>query len=160
MVRAGLLDRDYPRGWFVRLLIIAVTAALVLFFLGGKPNGSWLNGAVLAQPIPDEAPSFAAVQGVFDQHCIRCHSGDTAPRGQDLSEGESFANIVRVSSVELPEMNRIEPGQPERSYLFLKISDRHLEHGGRGRQMPLGRPSLTTEELHLIRDWITAGAVQ
>jgi len=114
--------------------------------------------SLVAQPRVQAPPTFAEIQALFDRNCVRCHSGATAPRNQDLSEGNAYQNIVEVPSRELPEMNRIQAGEPHNSYLFLKISDRHLESGGRGRRMPLGRPALLPDEVRLVRRWIVAGA--
>ncbi len=57
-------------------------------------------------------------------------------------------------------MNRVTPGQPDNSYLVHKVQNTHLDVGGSGFQMPIGRSPLTQTEIDLIRAWISAGAKQ
>jgi mono/diheme cytochrome c family protein len=100
-------------------------------------------------------PAFttAEAQTLFDSRCAPCHVG-----GQ--SAGMSLANdftvaTVGVASTELPSMNRIEPGDREKSYLFHKIRGTHLQVGGSGARMPLsGPPYLSDEEIERIGKYI------
>ena len=72
----------------------------------------------------------------------------------DLSEGESYGNIVNVASKEVPALMRIEPGDPDNSYLVQKIEGTAAV-GGR---MPLGGNMLPIATIALIRQWIDEGA--
>ena len=110
-----------------------------------------------AQRGPRTAVSYDQIQSIFDDRCVRCHSGHTPPRGLDLSPGHSREIIGRASSG-LPEMALVEPGDPSRSYLFLKLIDRHLEAGGSGRRCPIGGPPLPPPAVDRIESWIRAGA--
>ncbi len=103
------------------------------------------------------SPTLAQVQAVFDRTCVRCHSGHTPPRGLNLSPGHA-GQIIGSPSTGLPTMMLVEPGDPDRSYLFLKITDQHLQAGGSGRRCPIGQPPLPQNELDLIRRWIESGA--
>jgi hypothetical protein len=76
----------------------------------------------------------------------------------NLSAGQALSNTVNVASNELPSMDRIEPGQPDLSYLVQKIQGTQAGVGGSGGRMPLGGQSLTQSQIDLIRAWITGGA--
>lgn len=101
------------------------------------------------------------VQPIFSTAgCVNsgCHSGAQPQAGQNLTPGQAFANTVDVASVELPSMDRVEPGDPERSYLVHKIQGTHLTVGGSGDQMPLGLGMLAQQQIDVIRAWIRMGA--
>jgi len=75
--------------------------------------------------------------------------------GMDLSAGAAYGEIVNVPSAEQPALDRIEPGDPDRSYMYLKVTGDPSISGG---QMPLGGPPLDQERLDLLRGWIETGA--
>jgi hypothetical protein len=52
----------------------------------------------------------------------------------------------------------IEPGSPEISYLFHKISGTQASVGGSGARMPKGG-QLSDAEIQTLRDWIAQGAL-
>ena len=76
----------------------------------------------------------------------------------NLSAGQAYANTVNVPSNELPSMDRIEPGDPNQSYLVNKIQGTQGDVGGSGQRMPLGGDPLSEADINTIRAWITAGA--
>ena len=105
--------------------------------------------------------SFAAdVQPIFNAHCA-CHLTATgAPQGESLLEGMAYSMIVGVPATELPTMNRIEPGQPDDSFLIIKIDDGSSNVGLRvGDRMPRGMAPLSPGEIATIRQWVTEGAL-
>ncbi|MFQ5529889.1 MAG: hypothetical protein ACE5FP_06005 [Gemmatimonadota bacterium] len=105
---------------------------------------------------PPLAPTLTAIQAnVFTAICIQCHTGAASPLGLALDEGVSRDNLVGVASVELPAVLRVDPGNPDDSYIVWKIEGRA---GIAGARMPLGLPPLTTEQIDAIRGWIQAGA--
>lgn len=101
-------------------------------------------------------PSFTEVQAIFSANCLPCHAGPSPAAQQSLAEGEAFSNIVSVNSVQDSSLFRIEPNEPDDSYLVRK-----LEGGPNilGSQMPLGGPPLPQSTIDLIRDWVEAGAL-
>jgi len=104
-------------------------------------------------------PTLTSIQAnIFNLNCALsgCHAGSNAAQGLNLSEGESFGNIVNVSSAEVPDFQRVEPGEPDQSYLYLKVIGDPAIIGGK---MPLGRDQLTDEELAAIEQWIADGAM-
>lgn len=104
------------------------------------------------------------VQPIFDEHCLLgCHE----PDGEwgfllDLS-GNAYAAVVGVPAPQFPAMSLIEPGEPEKSYLWHKLSGTQASIGGSGLAMPKARSGqeatvLTSEQLDTIEQWIIQGA--
>ena len=87
-----------------------------------------------------------------------CH-GSAAAAALDLRGDEALEALVDVTSsaVDLP---RVEPGDPEGSYLYRLLSTCEPEvEGIAARHMPVGAPTLLDPELvGLVRAWIEAGA--
>lgn len=120
-------------------------------FLGGVFVSTF---SIVANANPNA--TFSAIQtNVFSSFCTQCHSGATPPKGLDLSSGNAYGDIVGVASVDRPALQRIEPGNPDNSYLIRKLE------GGpdiSGSQMPLGQPALSQTLIDDIREWVTNGA--
>ena len=70
------------------------------------------------------------------------------------STADSFAALVGVASLQVPELNRVEPGDPDSSYLIDKLEGTQTV----GSRMPQGGPFLDQETIDLIREWISNGA--
>lgn len=98
----------------------------------------------------------ADVQPIFAANCTSCHSGSFAPKDLSVALGDSFAYLVDVDSVEVPEVKRVLPGDPDNSYLFWKITNAPGIANG---AMPLGRDPMTQREIRMIRRWIEQGAL-
>ena len=79
-----------------------------------------------------------------------CHNGSVSP---NLQTGVAFDNVVGVSALQSV-MPLIDPGNPDNSYLILK-----MEGSGSGARMPIGG-TVSTTNLQLIRDWVSNGAVK
>ena len=95
---------------------------------------------------------------VFGPICSGCHTGPTSgtlPGGMDLSSAAaSFDALVNRPSIQVPGRDRVEPGNPDASYLIDKLEGRPAPGTA---QMPLGG-SLPQATIDRIRDWITDGA--
>jgi hypothetical protein len=131
--------------------------ALFALISGCAGNGKGLdeNGRPIGEGPPPGDDDFTVIQNtIFTPVCTVCHSGAQAPQGLRLDEGNSYAMLVDVPSVEVPGLPRVAPGEPDNSYLVQKIEGRAAVGG----QMPLGGPSLDAEQVNLIRQWIAAGA--
>ncbi len=94
------------------------------------------------------------IQPIFSNNCAfsGCHAGAFPQQGMNLSAGQAFNNIVNVPSSERPELLRVDPGNAEMSYLFMKITG---APGIVGSRMPLGRPPLSNTDIALIEQWIS-----
>lgn len=107
----------------------------------------------------------AEIQSIWTANCVdACHEAGGSAAYLDLSDGMAYANIVGQASPTVPSLTLVEPGDPEASYLYMKVAGRHTElDGGVGLQMPLSDDlstpqPLPQEEQDLIRDWIAEGA--
>src|ERR1700691_3966729 len=58
---------------------------------------------------------------VFTPICSKCHIGASAPEGLQLDAAHSYNLLVDVPSVEQPGLDRVKPGDPDLSYMVLKI---------------------------------------
>jgi len=113
---------------------------------GGSGGGG--GGAVLTA-------DFDSIQTlVFDAICTSCHIGATAPLGLRLDDANSYALLVGVASAQEPALLRVDPGNPDDSYLIRKLEGTQSTGG----QMPLGMTPLPAADIAVIRQWISDGA--
>jgi hypothetical protein len=107
---------------------------------------------------PIENPLFSGdLQPIFTQTCATsgaCHLGPASQLGLDLSAGQSYGNLVSVPAASRPSLLRVEPGNPDSSFLILKLEGAP----GAGTRMPSGAPPLPDEVIQSFRNWITNGA--
>jgi hypothetical protein len=100
------------------------------------------------------------VQPIFNSNCS-CHTSGSSG-GLSLAIGSAHGNIVNQPSSQLPSMDRIEPNDPNNSYLWRKINNTHVAAGGSGCSMPYDcsvSPSLlSATDLTTIETWINSGA--
>lgn len=132
-------------------------------FSGTFPSGDGVQGgdfdATFTVTTPSSGATLDAIQAaVFTPTCATagCHTGNDPPEGLRLDEGFSFDNLVDVPSSEVPELLRVEPGNPDDSYLVQKIEGTAAE----GARMPLGGAPLDQNLIDDIREWITNDATQ
>jgi hypothetical protein len=109
---------------------------------------------VIVDPVAAAVSFSAQIQPIFNQRCDQCHSGSSAPQGLRLDAANSYTDLVNVDSHEVPSLKRVEPGDPDNSYLVQKVEGT-ADVGGR---MPLGGERLSDEDIDLIRQWISEGA--
>ncbi|MCC5872509.1 MAG: hypothetical protein JJU22_08950 [Gammaproteobacteria bacterium] len=115
----------------------------------------WAGVSVASAEAP--AVSFRAdVVPILNAHCVACHLTGQEQGGVALHARAAPANLVGVASEQSP-LLRVQPGEPGRSYLFHKLNDTHLDVGGEGGPMPMGR-SLDPEQIAVIARWIEQGA--
>ena len=74
-------------------------------------------------------------------------------------QATAYALLVDVPSVEVPSIDRVEPFDPDSSYLIDKL-DCTAEVLGGTDCMPAGIPfiPLVAASIQEVKDWITAGA--
>ena len=100
---------------------------------------------------PPDSTTFSFIQeNVFNLSCALsgCHKDLEFP---NLSAGHAYANIVNVPSS--TEFKLIAPGNPDSSYLYIKITT-----GSGLNRMPRGRPPLLASTIEAVRKWIERGA--
>jgi hypothetical protein len=105
------------------------------------------------------APQFTKdIAPIFKANCVACHMTGTEPGKMSLAPSKAYANLVGVASQESAFM-RVKAGSPETSYLLMKLSGTHLDHGGKGVRMPLGGAPLDEGVMKQLRRWIAEGAL-
>jgi len=135
---------------------------------GLDESGAPINGNVDAstdEPVttlggggenPQIVSSFGEIQDtIFTPICAECHNAAAPSAGLRLDEAGSFAALVGVASSEVPELSRVQVGDPDNSYLVQKIEGTAAV----GARMPLGGAPLPDASINLIRDWISDGAL-
>lgn len=140
--------------------ILQIAAILYCFGCAGNGTGLDENGNPIGSgngglPVAFE-PTFSNIQqNVFSAICIECHSGPLAPEGLRLDSQNSYNHLVGVRSTEQSDLFRVEPGNPDRSYIIRKLEGGPDISGG---QMPLDRIPLDQLTINAIRVWIAQGA--
>ncbi|MFW6197826.1 MAG: hypothetical protein ACOC5B_03090 [Myxococcota bacterium] len=158
-----------------------------LFSLAGCGDG---EGAPMDASLPPIDPTYANVEMIMERSCVfsSCHGG--ASSGQAdlnfdplLNADEPLTDVlVDVPACQYPLMPRIDPGDPDNSWLWIKMSPDYMAADGTidftpdssfeptdapcsdqgfGINMPfaMGNPSpLKDNELTAIREWIEMGA--
>ena len=111
-------------------------------------------------PSGPTAPTLTTIQTqIFDPRCSGCHTdvGRNPAAGLILKSGSAFFNLVGVASSNNPGATRVIAGNANGSYLVQKLEG---ATGIVGVRMPQnGPPYLSDAQVKLIRDWITAGAL-
>ena len=134
-------------------LSLLLTGALLWAGCGGEdstvgPDGSDGEGQLT------EA-TLAQVSEVFAVSCTisGCHSGGD-PAGDLSLEGDFAGRLVGVDSGQRPDLKLVDPGNPDKSYLLIKVrGDDEMV----SQRMPPGNP-LPAEQVEIIRAWIASGA--
>lgn len=139
--------------WKAKLLALCTTSALAACASDG--SGLDENGRPEGESGGTLQPNFQSIQdNVLTPSCTGCHAGAAAPLGLRLDAGASYALLVNAPSVEVSSLQRVQPGNPDASYLIQKLEGTAAV-GGR---MPLNQPGLPAETITVIRQWITDGA--
>ncbi len=144
-----------------RCLRCFVHALLTLVCVVGCSAGSGEGLNISGRPLSEGGdiplmPTLASVQAnIFDPACIICHAGAKAPLGLRLDAAGSFTNLVGVPSQESASTLRVNPGDPDGSYLIQKLEGNASE----GEQMPLGGPPIPQATINFVRQWISDGAL-
>lgn len=105
------------------------------------------TGTPTAEPAAAGAPSFATdIQPIFTESCVKCHSGNNAPRGLQL---DSYPGVIAGGTYRPV----IVPGNAAESELVKRIKGEAIP------RMPFdGPPFLAENEIAQIIAWIEAGA--
>jgi len=111
-------------------------------------------------PQPMGPPTFQEIATFMGNNCALsgCHGATgTQPAGrpQNLSTPTmAYAALVGVRATGEPAFIRVQPGNPDSSYLIIKLMGRNQV----GLAMPPGG-SIGAARIQRWRDWITAGAL-
>ena len=125
---------------------------VALVWTGTSCSGPTTSTDMVFDSAAEGPATFAQVQEtIFDVSCALsgCHGDSAWP---NLSAEQAYDNIVRLESSR--GMALVEPGDPDNSYLYLKLlADADID----GVRMPPNGPYLTPAALETVRTWIEKG---
>jgi len=151
-------------------LLTAAATSLALTSLGCGGDGSTLGPD--GRPLVEDGPSDSDPVGngdstavavtlsqlsaeIFTPNCAfsGCH-GSVPSENMSLLPDDIAASIIDVQSNQRPSLKRIDPNNPDESYLLQKVSGT----GAKAQMPPLGGTPLSAAQIQLIVDWVNAGA--
>ena len=146
----------------------AKTATATITVTGTAPPSATPTTTPTATETPTVSPTSTPLPWldriqtqIFNPSCaiMFCHDSTTASANLDLSDGQSYANLVDVEPDNRVARDRgllrVIANDPEQSFLIVKVTDPPL---GEGSLMPLIGEPLTAEQIALLVGWIEAGA--
>lgn len=138
----------------MRALPVLGLMATILAGCSGAPEGD--SGS--PQAAAEKSLFQAEIAPLLASNCATCHLTGQEAGNMALVPGKAIESLVGVKSVEAPNLVRVVPGDPDASYLVMKLDGTHLAKGGTGAQMPFGAPPLPKETIAKVRQWIAEGA--
>ncbi|HEV7605711.1 MAG TPA: hypothetical protein VGO61_00095 [Steroidobacteraceae bacterium] len=138
----------------VRHGILLMPVFLLLAACAGNGEGLDANGDPIVAGPPANSDFQEIQDTIFTPICTNCHIGANAPQGLRLDAANSYAMLANVPSNEVPGLMRVNPGNPDTSYLVQKLQGNNAQ----GARMPFGGPYLSQDRIDLVRSWIAAGA--
>ena len=122
--------------------------------------GIEVDAAVVADAIVDADQNAIcttfdeAIQPLFDEDCVQCHTPDNLLAGLDLSAGAARNSLVGQSSQWDVDLVLVDPGQPHTSFLVEKL----LANPRHGDRMPLVDAPWEAAKVDAVINWIAWGA--
>jgi hypothetical protein len=119
----------------------------------------WTACGTAVPDVPADQPvSYAAhIEPLIVARCLGCHEAEDPEADLVLEPGQGYGDLVGRPSVQQPSMELVSPGDPDASYLWLKLQ--HTAPHGKGMPRTLtGSKKLRLDELELYRRWIEGGA--
>lgn len=132
--------------------LLILTALLIAVFIHCGKDSSSPAGPGTGKT----DPSFASdIQPIFTGTCALsgCHSGP-GQAGLLLSQGQSYSNLVNVTSTQVPALKRVKPSKIDSSYVVNKLDGTSPLVGVK---MPKNG-TLSAANIQLIKNWISKGA--
>jgi hypothetical protein len=124
---------------------------------------AWCNARYLSlllatssSAFADDAVSFSRdVKPILNKHCVQCHMVGTELGNFSLYP-DPRGNMIGMQSTQ-SRLNLVEPGEPDKSYVLIKMLDTQAAVGGKGLRMPW-EYDLNQADIEVIRRWILQGA--
>jgi hypothetical protein len=95
---------------------------------------------------------------ILTQYCVMCHVPG-AEQAELVLYPDAWSQLIGVPSSQ-SSLLRVEPGFPDKSYLYLKLIGTQETEDGSGLQMPFQQNPLDPAQIEAIRLWIEQGAKQ
>jgi hypothetical protein len=107
---------------------------------------------------PGERVGFSRqIQPILNAGCLDCHFYGRSIGNLDLQPAKAWDSLVGVWSTQT-DMPRVDPGDPDNSYLVHKLQGTHLAQGGSGTRMPPFATPWSPRQMLLLETWIRGGA--
>jgi glucose/arabinose dehydrogenase len=110
----------------------------------------------LAEPSDRRQPLEARARAYLHANCAQCHvlaGGGNALMELEFNQPRDKMNVIGVRpqhhTFDIPGAKLIDPGHPERSLLYLRVSRR-----GQGQMPPLATAEVDREAVQILGDWI------
>lgn len=105
------------------------------------------------------------VYSIISVRCATCHTNGGSSGALNMDPETAYDNLVGQDAANtLPQLQRIHPFEPQRSFLFKKVNCTNLNSIPSlpyGRRMPrTGPPYLSLADQATIHDWILQGATR
>ncbi|MBU36406.1 MAG: hypothetical protein CMG29_04275 [Candidatus Marinimicrobia bacterium] len=129
--------------------------ASISFVWNSLDNPDSTESFSVSLDVGDESTWDIVYNEIFDKTCS-CHFTSSGAGELKMSNQElAYDNIVDIAAYEVPELKRIDPGYPDRSYLVKKLVGVDIE----GDRMPRdGPPFLSDRRIEQVRLWVQIGA--
>ena len=95
---------------------------------------------------------------ILNQNCVMCHIPGAAQADLNLYP-DAWSQLVGISSNQ-SSLPLVEPGYPDKSYLYLKLIGTQETVEGSCLQMPFQQGPLAPAQIEAFRLWIEQGAKQ
>jgi hypothetical protein len=95
---------------------------------------------------------------ILNSYCVMCHLPG-GEQGELSLYPDAWSELVGIPSKQSP-LLQVEPGSPEKSYLYIKLIDTGESAGGSGLLMPIQQSPLDQDKIETVRLWIEQGAKQ
>ena len=145
------------------IALLAIGCALVGCAGTGGGGGGGAPKPTCKPPQGGATVSFSSnIQPIFNRSCAvaaNCHAGPGSA-DLDLTAGKAYGQTVNVPSTQQKNLKRVNPGNPDTSYLVRKI---HNGPNISGTIMPQGCPAtplsgaqcLSADDMGAIVQWVT-----
>jgi hypothetical protein len=94
---------------------------------------------------------------ILKAKCATCHLTGQEGGKMALHPGAAYKSLVGIQS-SVDGKLLVKPGEPDQSYLMIKLLGLQAERGGQGARMPFGGAPLDKTLLEQISTWIANGA--
>jgi hypothetical protein len=118
------------------------------------PNLSCPEAGTLVPP--DAGACVVQTPRSFNNDVVPLFDGCAGEICHNFGSGAIRSQIGVLVDECCDEISVIDPGHPESSYVVDKLSGKNLCM--ESRQMPLGQPAFTADEIQIVADWICQGA--
>ncbi len=148
---------------FPRLLSTVLISSCLAFAQGcddggdGGSESDSSNASETDDGTTTEGPADVFVDDIYPNiispNCS-CHVGGEVG-GLAMPDADTAkANLVSAASGQ-SSLSRVEPGDPENSYIIHKLKGTQADVGGSGDQMPQGGAALSDGDISSIESWIS-----